>query len=773
MISRSSVILDFHGCRCLLDSNPQILSVMLYTQLQRQLLFRALPVQPKIAAFFFYSPAHCSRRFARIQDYPNRAVNFSRRATQGNTNNANKTGAMSEQNMALRDIARQVTVFKGRLPLGKLLHTVMPKTREVILSAGRGVEAFFKILHKDKFDVIEAGGVKYVIVKDASLLSPVSAVDAQQLNGTAEGANAVFTVAEHTIADPRRVLDTAAQDEFRPAEVIDPEWLHKKLEKVMEDDCYYQPGVLYARVYKDLTFQRSAHKDSFEAFIDTNPHLYWTTTRDKKYVCRRRPEHGTNLPPFKIGGAAIRYTTHVLAPSVDWGGNANVPTAEDVRQVMKLIPRKWTALMNINIPKDIKKTHMRTKSQLRWLAKQPQYFDLRHRSGITQIRQSPMVCPEAYDMTPEAACLYVQERIDETRANSGEPQIMKEVRAYTMKQSIFLRAESSEKQGWKVQAQPIVASNLLEVCQYGYFCPSDIVFRGLEARYRLEDIFAAADHLCKNQIEYIQLECSDRIGAQYVFLRRLHEAADPLQSRRWKDDFANEFHHSKHPEVIVALMTRTCGEWDRLQFVFVLLPDFLQREAGGYQGMINILKAHPNIFQLSPDGQFLRRADFSTQPLQQTQVQKQSSGDRGALNKSGSESSDSQRNKASPDSASTCYVQGAPQKFYSDNPYRMSAFIIQVLHYLIPEGQSRDTRYLLQCCSPALKSQLHDIPRLIHTRYPNVLTFTSDNNKITRTSDSVAQLAVIRAKWEERCLEQTKLGAQSGLVLTGSSGHHR
>ncbi|RNF25801.1 uncharacterized protein Tco025E_02056 [Trypanosoma conorhini] len=373
---------------------------------------------------------------------------------------------------------------------------------------------------------------------------------------------------------------------------------------------------------------------------------------NEKYICIRLS--GEGQPPRFVSPQPQTMVAHALNAYGGWGAAPNVPTRQDVYEILKYVPVSWGNFGNLSIPAAKKKKHIRIASTLQWFRRQPFYFELRNLAGTTEIRRSILLHPEAHGLTPEEAHERLQLKIAKGEANSLAP--------VNAEGEVLAATEAS-------QHTTILSKFIARVCP-GYFVPISLIMQ----RYTKKNLTAGELLACAkgnlDQFEVIQLKYTD------TPLLRKRIGADSL---RWKHGFVEDF--ERHPEDVrglIILMGRVCSTWDRPHYVYVRLTEEEKVVVGGFEGMMNILQRHPMVFRVGAN--FISRVDPSD-PL--------------SLRES----------EPSPeDMASRVAIR-------EENPYQTPRELAVVFHYVAPDDEPCTAAFFLQCASPAMRAVLP--PRIV------------------------------------------------------------
>ncbi|KAH8619599.1 hypothetical protein ERJ75_000141100 [Trypanosoma vivax] len=371
-----------------------------------------------------------------------------------------------------------------------------------------------------------------------------------------------------------------------------------------------------------------------------------------KYVCSRLP--GETQPPRFVSPQPQTMSANPMNAYGGWGAAANVPTREDVYEILKYVPVNWGNFGNLNLPPAVKKRHIRIASTLQWFRRQPYYFELRNVAGTTEIRRSVVLHPEAHGLTPEDAHEQLQLKIAKGEANSLAP-------LSTEGELLSPTAAS--------QQTAALLKFITRVCP-GYFVPPSLIMQRYTKKSltQRELVECASSH--SSLFEVIRLKYTDtpllrkRIG---------------VDSARWRDGFIEDF--ERHPEdarCLIILMDRVCTTWDRPHYVYVRLTEEERMLVGGFEGMMQVLRRHPRVFRVGEN--FIARADLSdTLSAQETEPR--------------------------PDDMTTRTI------IREENPYQTPRELAVVFHYVAPDDEPCSASFLLQCASPAMRAVLP--PRIV------------------------------------------------------------
>ncbi|RNF00052.1 hypothetical protein TraAM80_07828 [Trypanosoma rangeli] len=373
---------------------------------------------------------------------------------------------------------------------------------------------------------------------------------------------------------------------------------------------------------------------------------------NEKYICTRLS--GEAQPPRFVSPQPQTMVAHALNAYGGWGAASNVPTRQDVYEILKYVPVSWGNFGNLNIPAPVKKKHIRIASALQWFRRQPFYFELRNLAGTTEIRRSILLHPEAHGLTPEEAHERLQLKIAKGEANSLAP--------VNAEGEVLAATEAS-------QHTNILVKFIARVCP-GYFVPISLLMQ----RYTKKNLTPGELLACAkgnpDQFEVIHLKYADNL------LLRKRVGADSV---RWKYGFVEDL--ERHPEDVrglIILMGRVCSTWDRPHYVYVRLTEEEKVLVGGFEGMMSILQRHPMVFRVGEN--FISRVDLSD-PL--------------SLRES----------EPSPDDMASRVA------IREENPYQTPRDLAVVFHYVAPEDEPCTAGFFLHCASPAMRAVLP--PRIV------------------------------------------------------------
>ena len=471
---------------------------------------------------------------------------------------------------AVAEIATQVLVAGAPLPLGKVVTSVSPKSKDRIFKSGKGVEGFVKAA-SPILEIIVSNGIKMV-----------------STSATANG-----QVLEEAVSAAKPVNALASNAALRI-----PEAERNFLDRLITDKCVTS--------YKPLNeiYQLSRIKASYEDVVHyvMSCGKYWYSQHQVRV---RQPGESTP-PPQEAGLNAASSTSRAAAtptptpsqptPVRDsfigfrkvtpqasnnfggWGSMSGVPTEEDVYEILKFIPIHWGNLGGLNITPAIKKKHIRVSSILQWLRRQPKFFEVRNIAGTLEVRRAITLHPEHHGKTFEEAEQWLKERILSGEHNS---------------------VNTANTMGVTSLAAVAVHKFLVRVAP-GYFVAPELLFmRYSKKGLNPKDLVTAAREY---PTTFELLECSD--GS---FLMRRRTGAD---SSKWRADFEKDL--ESRPEDLkglVALMGRCSCLWDRPQYLYVRLLESEQILVGGFEGMMELMKRHPMIFRVGEN--YFKRVNLS------------------------------------------------------------------------------------------------------------------------------------------------------------------
>lgn len=499
------------------------------------------------------------------------------------------------------------------------------------------------------------------------------------------------------------------------------------------------PGApLVLRLYKLLTPQRyssinelhgaifrgvgTVKYSDMEAFVRSRPQHFWVA---KAYVAPKM--EGEKLPPSVPVGAPSPLPTSAAASSVTvstsvggvkeskecggWGSVYNMPTSEDVYEVLKFIPIHWMNMGNLNIPAEVKRRNMRLRSTLLWFEKQPRYFEVRNVGGTIEIRRSVLLHPEAHGLTKEeaeatvAAAEASRSGAAAPSSSGGRSSAPGPIQQQRPPPSAPTQQVASEADctvsGTQQAAPPVPAAAagagagdtaaatdsamnplsaamehvkkfLIRVCP-AYFVPLELLtVRGTKRSINKENIMEAVQ-LNAQWFEHVTV--TDAAGTPSSLIRR----RTGVESTHWGESFFADV--KQHPEDIaplVALMARSCSLWDRTHYLYVRLTDDEKIAVNGFEGMVELMRRHPAVFKMGE--YFFRRADQSDPNWEA-------------------------------DEEPTAADAAVSLKVTEENPYHSPRELAVVFQYLIPDDQATTLAHFVESCSPAMKAVLP--PRLV------------------------------------------------------------
>ncbi|ORC87985.1 uncharacterized protein TM35_000192290, partial [Trypanosoma theileri] len=373
---------------------------------------------------------------------------------------------------------------------------------------------------------------------------------------------------------------------------------------------------------------------------------------NEKYICSRIPDE--TQPPRFVSPQPKATVANPMNAFGGWGAASNVPTRQDVYEILKYVPMNWGNFGNINIPAAIKKKHIRIASTLQWFRRQPFYFELRNIAGTIEIRRSVLLHPEHHGLSPEEAHEQLQLQIAKGEANSLAPM--------NAEGELVTVSDTS-------QHTVTILKFITRVCP-GYFVPPSLLLQRYTKKNLTQGELIACARGRPDQFEELQIKYTD------TPLLRKRIGAD---SSRWKDSFIEDF--ERYPEDVrglIIIMGRLCSTWDRPHYVYVRLSEEEKVLVGGFDGMMQIIKRHPQVFRIGEN--FIARVDLSD-PL--------------ALREP----------EPSPGDMTTLVV------IRDENPYQTARDLALVFHYVAPDDEPCSASYFLRCASPAMRAVLP--PRLI------------------------------------------------------------
>lgn len=599
----------------------------------------------------------------------------------------------------LRDIV--LVTKNARMPLHELVPKLTPLSRDVIFKSGTGVEGFLR-LHPDCVSITVEGGTKFAQPADGAL-QLLFGSEKQSPPTPSESSTAAPTP-RAAATDAGATAAAASGGVVVPVPPTHPAYrLVVRLKQVAsEDGAWYNINEVYNRVYSTDEAKQSVKHRDFVAFLKSMPEAFWVTkaalrfrapgentmpevtevlTPGKKRAAAAAP--GTSSAPAHANPAAATAATPqgtaaatsstaatpagfqgvVVASATNnyggWGSLSNIPTPEDVFEILKYIPIQWTNLGNIGVPPDIKKKHVRIASFLQWLRRQPKYFEVRNLAGTMEVRRAITLHPESHGMTKEQAEEIVAKRIAEGIHNS--------IQSTTPENSVGSTASA---------ASSAVHKFLARVCP-GYFVPMEMVLnrRATKKSMSREDLFRAA---IESPDVFEELTLRD--GSKLVRRRIGYD------SSKWLTAFAEDVNAAENIPLLLSVMTKAPPLWDRLPYLYVRLSDEDKTAVGGYEGLVAMLKRHPTVFRAGEH--FYRRIDSS--------------------------------DPASADEPEPTSNDAQAAKICEENPYLTPKELALVYHYLTPEEGSTTVSYFVEASSPAMRVVLPPRPVTMLQTFPDM-----------------------------------------------------
>jgi hypothetical protein len=586
--------------------------------------------------------------------------------------------------MALMDIARCVRGAE-RLPLGRILHSVTPATKQQIFKSGKGLEGFLRSFPA-VVGIESTGTDKFVTLLDERY----AAAPAKQAAATPAASAKAAATAAATGEDPWLQAGQTKEPEPEPADIGDqnPELCSRIKACMPGENVWYSLNAIHTALYRGAA---NAPYSDFEAFVRAAVKHFWV---HRASGCRRLPYH-TQAPPLPTATKPETTAPHRTAsvPSAEWGEERNAPTSQDIYEILKFVPIHWTNFGEVQIPAEIRKRHIRVASRLAWFAKQPRYFDVRMVGGTLELRRAVCLHPEAHNLTKEEAERIVEQRVEEDRRNGG-PLVLQQAKLGSttapvarpndpavLSSTAAAAAPSQAQEGNSASAAADTVTKIMLRIVPGYYVVGETIQRRATKRVLEEDFIACVQ---KNGGALDRLEVTLPNGDVTAFYRK----RIGIDSAKWADGFIQDVQNSPNVALLRSIMSRCCAQWDRTHYLYVRLPDEDKVAANGFDGMVEFLRAHPHIFRT---GEFFFKREDPSDPAAATD--------------------------AEPTSAVVTTT-----KQLEDNPYHLSVELATVFHYLTPEEDSVTLSHFVESSSPAMRSVLP--PRLIsvvHT-HPELLS---------------------------------------------------
>lgn len=335
-----------------------------------------------------------------------------------------------------------------------------------------------------------------------------------------------------------------------------------------------------------------------------------------------------------------------------WGSAQMVPTKEDVYEMLRFVPVNWGNFGLLDIPGPLKRRHIRCSSVLQWFRRQPHYFELRNMNGTVEIRRSVLLHPEQHGLTADQAISYVEQGILSGLINC----------------LVVLGPD-----GKPLVCQSTVEKNIQKffyrVCP-GYFVPFDLILqRALRKTVTLRELM----ELVRQRPEDFEVVTAVGLGAPLVRKR------SGANSARWKTQFIDDLTSRPDDIPIIGIVCHyVCATWDRPEYAYVRMTAAEQCTVGGFEGMMDVVQRHPEIFRLGK--QFFCRVDSSDPSFKQ------------------------QPEPSENEMTSRTYQR-------DENPYFSTKELAKVFHYIASTDEAYTAAFFLRASSPAMRIALP--PRII------------------------------------------------------------
>ena len=448
-------------------------------------------------------------------------------------------------------------------------------------------------------------------------------------------------------------------------------------------DTYYSLNEIFSLVYRGAT---DVKYTDLLAYATASEKYFWLT---KGCICLRRPDHVT-APPFVTGTVskpkpATPQTPKAADPkgsatSSDfggWGAAPNVPTTEDIYEMLKFVPMHWVSIGDINVPKEVRKKHVRISSIVLWFERQPRYFEVRMVSGTLEVRRSIVLHPDAHKLTKQQAEDLLAKKMAEMATKGSVIQQLQEFTASRERgkaEAIVSATRAvpgmTEQVSALSAAMDAVIKLVLRVTP-GYPVPiAQILRRSSKKSITAEDIIASLPYI-ETQIERIDVQTT--AGEKTILIRK----KTGVDAATWGAAFQADISGASSLKSLCTMMTLTCCQWDRTHFLYVRLSDDEKRAVGGFDGMITMLKAHPAVFKV---GEYFVKRQNPSDPSSETDVEPTSN-----------------------TQSSTVQLE--------ENPYHVVADLALIFHYLTPDDQMVSLSHFVESSSPAMRAVLP--PRLV------------------------------------------------------------
>ncbi|CBH12419.1 hypothetical protein, conserved [Trypanosoma brucei gambiense DAL972] len=543
-------------------------------------------------------------------------------------------------------VARQHA--SGRVGLKVFVEQLPKVSRDNIFGSGMGVEEWLQKCLLLRL-VEDAHGLRHVelTAEPKSYLADVDKDESETVNEAGEriGSHASEGTHRGLVGAAEKLLDVLRDDVLGRREKDEPNYkpLSEAYSLLLREGsrvCELS-GTVHTVKYGDFLSLLRTPRAAGE---------FWVL--HDRYICTRLA--GESKPPRFVSPQPQTRGANSMNAYGGWAAASNVPTREDVYEILKYVPVNWGNFGNLNLPPAVKKKHIRISSTLQWFRRQPFYFELRSIAGTTEIRRSIVLHPEAHGLTPEEAHEQLQLKIAKGEANSLIP--------------LNAEGEVTNMAGESQQLATILKF-VSRVCP-GYFVPSSLLMQRYTKKNLTHNELIGCVKNHPAQFEVVQLRYTDtplvrrRIGAN---------------SDRWKGHFIEDF--EQFPEDVrglIILMGRVCTTWDRSHYVYVRLTEEEKVMVGGFEGMMHILNRHPRIFRVGEN--FIARVDLSD-PLS------------------------SQEPEPAPGDMATRVI------IREENPYQTPRDLAVVFHYVAPDDEPCTAAFFLQCASPAMRAVLP--PRIV------------------------------------------------------------
>ncbi|CAD2218470.1 hypothetical protein, conserved [Angomonas deanei] len=389
------------------------------------------------------------------------------------------------------------------------------------------------------------------------------------------------------------------------------------------------------------------------------------------YIALKQP-NATRPPPFnetRLTTFSDRSTPCSENNYGGWGSSIAVPTKKDVYEILKYVPIEWSHFGSLKIPQDIKKKHMRTSSPLQWFRRQPYYFELRRINNNVEIRRSILLHPEVHELTSVQAREMIDLKIASGEANS----------LVNLDKNEHRPADNVSPEMKKI------IKFFLRVCP-SYFVPFSLILQRYTKKNLDEEKLLKLSESMKEDFElYFPRHSS-------VPLVRQRKGAD---SSRWADAFIKDMEsHPDDVQYIVEIFNVLICSWDRPDFILERLPPAVKTSIGGLEGLMAVLRRHPNIFRVGE--KYVCRVDASN-PLSLEEAEP------------------------------TVGTITTRTLLRNENPYLSPLEVAKVFYALVPVGEPCTITYLVEEASPAMQVALP--PRVISLiqQFPQFFACSEDS----------------------------------------------